>query len=209
MLTYSARRRAAALIATVALGLGASACSWSDDSDKAHGAHGSSSQSDARSADVTFAQEMIPHHRQALEMAALAPGRAGAEVTALAARISAAQDPEIETLTRWLKERGEKVPSADDAEAGAHGEHGTEADADADADADGMMSPADLVHLASLSGEAFDEEFLRQMIAHHEGAITMAEDALRDGTDPEISTLAQQISDAQRAEVDEMQDMAE
>lgn len=205
MLTYSARRRAAALIATVALGLGASACSPGDDSDKAHGAHGSSSQSGTQPADVTFAQEMIPHHRQALEMAALAPGRAGAEVTALAARISAAQDPEIETLTRWLKEHGEKVPSADDTEDGAHGEHGT----DGEADADGMMSPADLEHLASLSGEAFDEEFLRQMIAHHEGAITMAEDALRDGTDPEISTLAQQISDAQRAEVDEMQDMAE
>lgn len=205
MLTYTARRRAAALIATVALGLGVSACGSGDDSGKDHGAHGSSSQSDAQSADVTFAQEMIPHHRQALEMAALAPGRAGAEVTALAARISAAQDPEIETLTRWLKERGEKVPSADDADDAAHGDHGT----DGEADGDGMTSPADLEHLASLSGEAFDEEFLQQMIAHHEGAITMAEDALRDGTDPEISTLAQQISDAQRAEVDEMQDMAE
>ena len=95
------------------------------------------------------------------------------------------------------------MPSADDAGTEVHGEHGT------DGGADGMMSPADLEHLASLSGEAFDEEFLRQMIAHHEGAITMAEAALRDGSDPEISTLAQQISDAQRAEVDEMLEMAE
>jgi uncharacterized protein (DUF305 family) len=196
MITYTVRRRAAALITTVALGLGVSACgSGGDGGDDGHGGHGSSTSSEGTSADVTFVQEMIPHHRQALEMASLAPGRAGPEVTALAARISAAQDPEIATMTRWLKKHGEKVPSGD-----AHSDH---------RDADGTMSPEDLEHLESLQGEAFDEEFLRQMAVHHEGAITMAEDVLARGTDPEVAALAQQVSDGQRAEVDLMQDMLE
>ncbi|QMW67603.1 DUF305 domain-containing protein [Mumia sp. ZJ1417] len=198
MITYTARRRAAALVSALALGLGISACGAGEDGAGAdgHGEHGSSSTSaDRAAADVTFAQQMIPHHRQALEMASLAPTRAGAEVTALAARISAAQDPEIATMTAWLEKWDEPVPSEEGDDHAGHG------------DAEGMMSPEDLTRLAALQGAAFDEEFLRQMIAHHEGAITMAEDVLSTGSDPKVAALAQQISDTQRAEVDEMQDL--
>ncbi|MGH1562496.1 DUF305 domain-containing protein [Mumia sp. DW29H23] len=202
--TYTARRRAAALISVVAFGLGVSACGTDDPgSSGEHGGHGSAQSdgsddateaADHNDADVTFAQQMIPHHRQAVEMAGLAPSRAGSEVTDLAARISAAQDPEIATMTSWLEEWGEEVPAEDS----GHADHGG---------TEGMMSAEDMTALAGLSGDAFDEAFLTMMIEHHEGAITMAEGVLGDGKSADVADLAQQISDAQRAEVDEMQDM--
>lgn len=204
MTTTTARRRAAALLTAAALGLGVAACGSDDQPASGHEGHGTSQGDETASedsqagdhndADVTFVQQMIPHHQQALEMAALAPSRAGAEVKALAATISAAQDPEIETMTGWLEEWGEEVP----AEGGDHGDHG---------DMEGMMTPEDLATLEGLEGAAFDAEFLRQMIVHHEGAITMAEGVLGDGESAEVADLAQQISDAQRDEVDQMQDM--
>ncbi|WP_370618931.1 DUF305 domain-containing protein [Mumia sp. Pv 4-285] len=202
MITYTARRRAAALVTAVAFGLGVSACGADDTgtSGGGHGGHETSQESDAspaeegdhNAADVAFAQQMIPHHRQALEMAALAPSRAGTEVAALAERIGAAQDPEIATMTGWLEEWGKDVPAEDDAHAGH-------------TDMPGMMSPEDLDRLEGLTGDAFDAEFLRQMIAHHEGAVAMAEDEVTAGSDPEAIALAQQVVTAQRAEIAEMQ----
>ncbi|KAA1423645.1 DUF305 domain-containing protein [Mumia zhuanghuii] len=201
---HTARRRAAALVTAVAFGLGVSACgaddSGSGSAGGGHDGHGASQSSDQtqspdaagdhNAADVTFAQQMIPHHRQALEMAALAPTRAGAEVEDLAARIAAAQDPEIATMTGWLEEWGEEVPADD-----AHADHG---------DMEGMMSPEDLERLEGLSGASFDEEFLRQMIVHHEGAVTMAKNQIADGANPEAVALAEAVVDAQQSEIDEM-----
>ena len=196
MMTFTARRRAAALITAVAFALGTSACA-SEDAGTGHGDEHSTPATvatEGASADVTFVQGMIPHHRQALEMAALAPGRAGAEVAALAGRISAAQDPEIATMTAWLERRGKEVPSDD-----GHTAHGG---------TEGMMTPEDLARLEGLDGEAFDQEFLRQMIEHHEGAVAMAEDVRRTGSDPEVADLAQQVSETQRAEVEEMRGLS-
>ena len=62
--------------------------------------------------DVAFAQGMIPHHQQAVEMAVIAldPARkAGTEVTDLATRIQGAQGPEIELMTGWLTGWGQSV----------------------------------------------------------------------------------------------------
>src|SRR5690606_18534168 len=61
--------------------------------------------------DVSFAQDMIPHHQQAIQMSRMAAGQASsAEVKDLAARIENAQDPEIETMSGWLDSWGEDVP---------------------------------------------------------------------------------------------------
>ena len=146
--------------------------------------------------DVMFAQQMIPHHEQALEMAKLARQRAGStEVKQLAAKIEAAQDPEITTMTGWLK-----AWEADNSTAGMAGmDHGS--------DMPGMMSKSQMATLDKIRGEKFDEMFLRGMIAHHEGAVTMADDEIGKGENPDAVALAKRIKAAQAAEIQQMQDL--
>ncbi|BCJ58698.1 DUF305 domain-containing protein [Micromonospora endophytica] len=114
-------------------------------------------------ADVMFAQMMIPHHEQALEMAELAATRASdPEVTQLAAQIKDAQAPEMAQMGSWLTQWGAPLPSGDG--------HGTGHDApDMGHEMPGMMSDADMARLAAVSGTEFDRQFLTMMIAHHEG----------------------------------------
>ena len=114
--------------------------------------------SDFSGADIMFAQMMIPHHQQAIDMSALAESRAlSPEVRALALKISAEQGPEIEQMRSWLKA------------ANAPTELGHQMSMD------GMLSEAELERLTNARGEEFDELFILGMIAHHEGAIEMAQ----------------------------------
>ncbi|GIF16332.1 DUF305 domain-containing protein [Actinoplanes teichomyceticus] len=142
-------------------------------------------------ADVAFAQQMIPHHRQAVEMAAMADGRAGdARVTALAGQIRAAQQPEIDTMTGWLTAWGAPAPSAGD----------TMGDMHHDA-MPGGMSESDMTALHNAKGAEFDKQFLTMMIEHHEGAVEMARTETAQGADPQAKALAQKIITAQQAEI--------
>ncbi|GAA3444609.1 DUF305 domain-containing protein [Planomonospora venezuelensis] len=140
--------------------------------------------------DVAFAQMMIPHHRQAVEMAELAGTRAAdAEVKALAAKIKAAQDPEIATMTGWLAAWGRPVEPGE-----GHGGHGVA----------GMTSEDDMAALEQARGAAFDRMFTELMTAHHQGAIEMARTEQARGASPEARQLAKTIELAQQAEVDQM-----
>lgn len=144
-------------------------------------------------ADVTFAQQMIPHHEQAVEMSDLAldPARgASADVTDLATRIRAAQKPEIEELTGFLEGWGEDVPSG-------HGEH-------AGHSMTGMMSEDQMDRLADSDGATFDRLWLEMMVEHHEGAVEMARTEIADGQDSHAKALARAIIDAQTAEITQM-----
>lgn len=150
-------------------------------------------------ADVAFVQMMIPHHRQALEMAALAPDRAASdEVLALASRIDAAQAPEILLMAQWLGEEGVAVPLAgDDPAMWDHGQHGHDGMV-------GMLSPADMARLADASGSTFDRLFLTGMIAHHQGALEMARAELAGGTSARVLELADDVNAGQAAEIARM-----
>ncbi|MFE9876204.1 DUF305 domain-containing protein [Streptomyces sp. NPDC005784] len=155
------------------------------------GAAGSGGFNDA---DVTFAQMMIPHHRQAVEMAELADGRAAdAEIKDLAGRIEKAQDPEINTMTGWLKSWNK--PTNGGSMAGTDGMGGM------DMGGDGMMSDKDMTRLKALKGRAFDTMFARMMIDHHNGAITMAKTERSGGKNTETKKLADDIVTGQSAEV--------
>ncbi len=142
----------------------------------------------AAAADVMFAQMMIPHHEQAVEMAdlALANSTASAAVTDLARRIKAAQAPEIATMSGWLTAWG--APDATGMD------HGT----------DGMMSEAQMGQLSSATGQAFDTLWIDLMVAHHEGAVTMSKAILSTTTDTRVATLARSIVTGQTAEIAEM-----
>lgn len=143
-------------------------------------------------ADVAFAQAMIQHHRQAVEMAKLTEGRAKSpEVTKLAAAIEAAQDPEIRTMTAWLTTWGEEVPE-ESMPGMDHGSHGG---------MPGMMSEAEMMTLEALSGGEFDKSWLTMMVAHHQGAIQMAQQQQKDGVNPDAVALAKKIQSDQAAEI--------
>lgn len=146
--------------------------------------------------DVTFAQMMIPHHEQAVEMAQLAEGRASdAEIKELATQIEKAQDPEIKTMKGWLESW--KQPTSPESMPGMdHGGHGN---------GDGMMSDADMEDLKAMKGTEFDKAFAEMMIEHHEGAITMAQEEQKNGKNADAKALADAIVKGQSAEVEQLQ----
>lgn len=158
---------------------------------------GSTSESTAptefNAADVDFAQMMIPHHEQAVAMSddLLAKQGTDPRVIALATEIKAAQEPEITQLTDWLAEWG-----ADTADTGGMSDmdHGT----------DGMMSEDDMMSLDEASGADADQVFLKLMIAHHEGAIAMAQTHQDEGSNADAHELSAAIIASQSAEIEVM-----
>ncbi len=189
--------------AGLAAALALTACSSTDgpttaSSSTAASSNGSTSAgaeaANANPADVTFAQAMIPHHQQAVSMARLAQGRStDAQVLDLAARIEAAQGPEIETLTGWLSTwsaPAEGMSEMDDA-----------------GGMDGMMSAQDMSTMETSAGTEFDREWLQLMIEHHTGAIGMAEVEIAEGQNPDAVALAQRIAASQNDEITEMEQL--
>lgn len=153
---------------------------------------------DHNAADTMFAQMMIPHHAQAVGMSdmILKKQDVPTEVTTLATQIKAAQGPEIEKMTGWLKSWNESAtPSA-----GAHSGHGT-------GGMRGMMSDEDLKKLEAAQGTEAAKLFLTQMIAHHEGAVMMAKTEESGGQNPEAVELSKTIITAQEKEIQEMKDL--
>lgn len=147
-------------------------------------------------ADVMFAQMMIPHHEQAIELADMALDPtvgASSDVTALAGQIKAAQDPEIDQMKASLTSWGE--PLTDDSGM----DHGSMMG--------GMLDVDELDAIGALTGSEFDTAWIEAMIAHHEGAIDMAEEVLADGTDPGIKALAEAIISAQTAEIEMLEEL--
>ncbi|MEU7480839.1 DUF305 domain-containing protein [Lentzea sp. NPDC042327] len=144
------------------------------------------------SADVAFAQGMVPHHEQAVEMTGLVAERTdSAHVVDLAERIARHQQPEIDRMNGWLKAWGAPV------KASSHADHGHAAD-------HGMV---DLGTLADLRGTDFDRQWLSLMIQHHRGAVEMARKHLDAGTDPGARSLAQDVVAAQEKEIAEMESL--
>lgn len=153
--------------------------------------------SDHNDADVEFAQQMIPHHQQAVMMADLVPGAdSSPEVAELAAQIKAAQAPEITLMRGWLKDWDEALMD--------HGDMTDMGDMDGMEMGDGMLSGSAMRALAKATGAEFDRLWLTGMIGHHEGAITMAETELVDGKDAAVKKLARAIISAQEKEITTM-----
>ncbi|MFJ9349222.1 DUF305 domain-containing protein [Streptomyces sp. NPDC101237] len=190
MTTLRTRGRAA-LTAIAALAL--TACGGGDGDAAPHGGPAAGAHN---AQDVTFAQRMIPHHRQALEMAELAVGRASsARVKDLAARIEKAQDPEIGTLSGWLRAWGEDVPMAGMDHGGHAGTTGAMT---------GMTDDADMTALRKAEGPDFDTKFLTMMAEHHRGAVEMAATERAAGAYRPATELARAIATGQNAEIKEM-----
>ncbi|GHF08803.1 hypothetical protein GCM10017786_48280 [Amycolatopsis deserti] len=203
-------------IAVAVAGLVLAACGGGNDDHAGMNMGGSSapvtSSAPAQSAthndaDVTFAQEMIQHHQQALDMAKLVPTRStNNQVKDLASRIERAQDPEIQQMRGWLTQwnaamsampsmSGMHMPSTSSMPGMDHGAM------------PGMMSDADMRMLEHASGAEFDKMWLQMMVEHHQGAVEMARTELANGANADAKALAQAVIDAQTAEITEMQQL--
>lgn len=152
-------------------------------------------------ADVMFAQMMIPHHRQAVEMSEimLEKDSISPEVRDLATQIRDAQAPEIETMTGWLETWGEPVEPEGGMEGHDMGNMG------GSGEMQGMMTEDELAELEAAEGDEAARMFLESMTAHHNGAVEMAQEEIENGQYPDAIALAETIVETQQAEIEEME----
>lgn len=136
--------------------------------------------------DIAFAEMMIPHHEQAIEMSEIALlNTTTPEVLQLAQEIKDAQSPEIAIMKSW-----------DGVKESTHSGHLM----------DGMLSERELSELRETKGREFDLLFLKGMIKHHEGAIAMAQEVVAS-MNKDVADLSASIIAAQQLEIAKMNEL--
>ncbi|MCX2931842.1 DUF305 domain-containing protein [Mycobacterium sp. CVI_P3] len=194
----TSRRIVAAATALAAIAAG-SACSTPEDhSPPATSTTASETVAAHNADDIMFAQMMIPHHQQAVELSALAPARTtNRELLTLASNISAQQQPEINAMKALLLQWDVDPNAMPDH--GGHGGHGGAMQ--------GMIDDATMAKLESLEGPAFDTLWLQAMISHHQGAVEMAKAEIANGRSADMTAMAKSMVTAQEAEINQMKQM--
>jgi uncharacterized protein (DUF305 family) len=157
------------------------------------------------SVDAGFSRDMARHHLQGVEMANLVPQRSqDPAVRTLAFDISSTQTNQAGRMQGWLSLWGLPLsggqPMAWMGADGGHAGHDTSMDMGSSALMPGMATEGELANLRSLSGPAFDVEFLRLMIRHHQGGKDMAQYAADHASEPAVRDLARSILQSQTAE---------
>ena len=188
-------RFVAPAMALLLTGVLASCGSDDSSSPSTSAAAGAPSGATLNAAEIEFAQGMIAHHEQAIEMAEIALDpkvAASPQVIDLATRIKGAQDPEVELMTGWLTAAGQP-----DSMVAMEGHDMSSMD--------GMMTAEQMDAMAAATGADFDQMWLEMMIAHHEGAISQSETVKASGSNVDVLALADQIITAQQGEITEMQ----
>jgi uncharacterized protein (DUF305 family) len=189
-------RRAAGAIAAVLLAVGVlTACGGSPEHRAASSsANQTSEPADHNAADIAFARNMVPHHKQAVQMAQMVPtNTANQRIIALANQITVTQVPDMQAFTAWLMQRQDQ----DTHQAQGHDSRGMP----------GMVDPATMTRLQSLNGAEFDRLWLTTMIAHDRGAVALAQDELAHGRNADVMYLARTIIANEQAEINQMQQM--
>lgn len=194
---------AASLVGLLTVSLTLVSCAEADPETEETGAHNGhtteATDSEYNEADMEYVSGMVAHHQQAVEMADILLEKEGtdSDVAALAEDIRAAQQPEIDQMESWLEGWGHE-PDED----GDHGTHDAQGDGH-----EGMMSEQDLDKLEAADGEDASRLFLEQMIVHHEGAVSMADEHLDSGENPDALELSENVIADQSAEIEQMEEM--
>ena len=156
--------------------------------------------------DIDFMRGMIAHHAQALLMAGWARSHgAGLSVQTLCDRITNAQKDEINIMQTWLRDRGQPVPDAKPVPMKM-----TMGGMEHEMLMPGMLTDDQLKQLDAAHGPEFDKLFLRFMIQHHQGAVSMVEDLIKhDGAaqDELVFKLTNDIHVDQTTEIARMRRM--
>ncbi|WP_259346280.1 DUF305 domain-containing protein [Curtobacterium sp. ME26] len=191
---HTTTMRTLAVAAALTLGLTLAGCSAGNSSSHADAASSTSAASAHNDQDVMYAQMMLPHHKQAVEMSdmLLAKG-SGVDtgVTDLAKQIKAEQSPEINQLTSWLKGWDEPTESK-------HSGMGHSMS--------GMMSDSDINDLDQASAKDAAKLYLEQMVQHHKGAVDMAKTEVDKGKNTDAVAMAKSIVSSQTEQITQMQD---
>lgn len=203
-------RRPLALAATglaIALTLAACGASAGPSVTTTSAAAGSATQAGTGTdAEISFAQLMVPHHHQAVEMADLALGKStNPEVKKLAEQIKAAQDQEMAQMKGWLSAWG--APEQMDGATASDGSMDHSGMDMGGMKSSGMMTADDLAKLKTASGADFDRMWLQMMIAHHQGAISMANQVIGEISNPQVTQLAKAVVAGQTQEISTMQQL--
>lgn len=148
--------------------------------------------------DIAFANNIIPHHKQAIALAGLVPERStDAELIELASKMAAEQQPEVNVLNVLLVQWGE-IPQLGAGAPDGYGQH-----------LQGMVDDATMEKLKSLRGPEFDSLWLQSMISHHQGAIEMAKAEIANGENVDAVSMAKTMVASQEAEIGQMRKMLE
>ena len=159
----------------------------------AKGMNNSQSASDLEMNEYMFAEMMIPHHQQAVDMSDLALKKStNPKILDLAQRIKSAQSSEIIQMQYWLGGKEANSMMSD------HSGHSM----------GGMLTEEEFSKLESSSGVTFDTLFLEGMIVHHEGAIDMAQ-MIKDTTTQEVNEFGLNVVEVQSEEIREMKEILE
>ncbi|WP_101953421.1 DUF305 domain-containing protein [Mycobacterium intracellulare] len=209
------------IVKTLAVGIAAlaalvtvSACSTSSNDHAGHTSAGVSASAPATDAhnpaDVTFAQHMIPHHQQAIEMSDVVLGKQGIDprVVGLAKQIKEAQGPEIQQMQTWLSQWGVSTMPMTPGMGPDHSGMPSQSMMPSQGGMpgmSGMMSEEDMAALKNAQGVEASKLFLTQMIEHHRGAITMAHNEINSGQYHAATAMARSIVTSQQQEIDTMQ----
>jgi uncharacterized protein (DUF305 family) len=164
------------------------------------------SSEDHNEADVDFATAMVEHHAQAIQMANFTIGRNGIDprIAELAEEIRVSQTAEIDEMSALLRTWGEEVPETGFATGDSHS-HDTEMAGGDHADMPGMMTAAEMEELSGAPDGAFAPMWMRMMIEHHEGALTMIDEVQDDGEHEGLRGLAEEMESAQRTEIGDLE----
>jgi uncharacterized protein (DUF305 family) len=147
--------------------------------------------------DLRFIDAMTPHHQGGVEMAKAAKQKSKRpEIQTLSDAIIKAQDKEIAQMQQW---RQGWYPKASKEAIAYHAQMGHSMPM-TEKQRSSMMMNMDL----GAADPQFDLRFLDAMIPHHEGALTMAQDALNKSKRPEVQKLAKEIITSQKMEIDQM-----
>lgn len=184
------RFRALACVSTAGVLLvGLAGCGGSDAGSRAP-SPSKSAAADHNAADVKFASETILHHQQAAQLASTAGYQGSGSVKKLAATLDVARATEVKELSALLTEWGVEIPKP------AHNHEEA---------LPGMLTEDDWSETGRAEGPAFDLLWLRLMIRHHQGAVTMARAQQTAGQNPAAVALAQKLQSSQAAEIAVMQ----
>ncbi|HEU4426104.1 MAG TPA: DUF305 domain-containing protein [Pilimelia sp.] len=185
------RHRLPALAAAGALLLGG--CGAGDAAPRRPSGEGTATTAPAgtfNDTDVMFLQMMVSHHGEGLEMVRLAGERATrTDVRTLAGAIETSETAEVDTMTAWLRARGE--PTTADPNPSMHAGHGATV----------AGGPARIASLRQAPAADFDHTFLNLLIGHQHNAVELARMELASGANPEVKALAKRIDESRRAQI--------
>jgi uncharacterized protein (DUF305 family) len=191
------RSRSVSLVAALVLIFITTMTSCGHSATDAHGGHDASDTTHGgkpaahNAADVAFARNMLPHHQQGVELAAMVPARTtNPDLRVIAAHIGADQQAEIQTLDLLLAQWHEQAHPDGGGHAGHNGMTMM-----------GMVDQSTIDELQHLDGSAFDTLWARSMIGHHRGAVRMAQDEIAYGHSVDAIRVATLIVEAQQREI--------